>query len=192
MIISAIFLNESAGPVEAFAALMSVVGVILVSNPTLDPRAFLSDSPEFTLACAAALGAALAAASVMCLLRKIGRRIDFRVMVLSTGCCVGFYGFMLGGADMANLEILRDDPAALTVMLLGCCLGFMSACCMNSAFAYCPAATGPLIRNVDVPIAYVMGVVFLGEIPYAVAVAGSVLVLGGAGIIGCRKLLAAR
>lgn len=185
MIFSSFMLNESFGLLEGGAAICSFIGVVLVSNPHLQLDFSAGQPPGFALGCFAVLTGSITVALTYCLLRAVSTQVHFMVSVLALGVGVGVFGALMGGASPSAIFA---DPHSLRLVLAGCVGGLFGTCCLNKAFGYCRAGTGTLMRNIDVPIAYILGVVVLGEIPHFVSLIGSALVIAGTFVVGSRSM----
>ncbi len=90
------------------------------------------------------------------------------------GIPLALIGLSQGGANLPGFTF----PVSLA--LFGCASGSLAYALMNKSLEYSRASTASLMSNVDLPFAYGMSVMFLGEIPHAMSWIGGVLV-----IIGC-------
>lgn len=167
------------------AALLSFTGVVLVSNPTLQLDFTQGHSSNYALGCFADLLAAVLVAFAYIIVKSFGTRVNFMVSVLSLGFFVGIYGFLMGGSSMLTM---RKHPYAVRLVLIGSVFGFAGTCLLNKGFQYCRAGTGTLMRNIDVPVAWFFGVVFLNEVPHAMSLVGSTLVVTGTVLVGTKIL----
>lgn len=107
--------------------------------------------------------------------------------VLSLGLGVLVVSVVLGGA--VNPIALLNNPSGLAMLVLSSLFGFVGQCLINRGLQLCQAGHGSLIRNLDVPVAYLLGLVFLGERPSWYSFAGSFLVVGSALMIGIRQMM---
>ncbi len=180
MILSGVFLGERVTTRELFAAGFSLVGVALVGKPSFDATGMMQAT--------SLLGAGLAviAAGIVSLayisIRALGNKVHFLTSLLSFGFTVTIFGVALGGAALPGLT------KGVLIALGGCVVGFFGQCCVNLGFQYCRASTGTLLRTADVPFAYLLGLVFLGEIPRLVSIFGSALVITGTIIVGLAAM----
>lgn len=87
---------------------------------------------------------------------------------------------------MGGLSVpIREKPTETAIAVFACCLGFLGQCLLNAGLKFSRASTGTLLRNIDVPLGYCMGL-FLGEIPKFFAIFGSALVLIGTAIVAAN------
>ncbi len=107
------------------------------------------------------------------------------VSVLSLGVFLGIYGFLIGGS---SIETMREHPYAVKLVLVGSLFGCAGNCFLTKGIQYCRAGTGTLMRNIDVPISWIFGVVFLNEVPHVMSLVGSSLVISGTLLVGTKTL----
>lgn len=186
MMLSSVLLSEPFGGIEIGAAICSFVGVVLVSNPHLQIDFSAGQPPGFAIGCFAILASSIVNAMTCCMVRAASSQVHFMVFVLAMGIGVAVFGAMLGGISPS---MMTADPVALRIVVIGSLGGLFGTTCLHKAFRFCRAGTGTLMRNVDVPVSYMLGVAVLGEIPHVVSLFGSVLVVGGTCVVGLRSLL---
>lgn len=183
MIMSSITLGERVGPREYFAAGLSFSGVLLVANPT---ESFTgTNSTKLLVGVSLALLASVSMATTFTTARYISGRVNFMASVLSFGLGTILFGFMMGAA-FADLS--RVSRSTFVIAFIGSFSGFLGQVLLNKAFQHCNASVGAMLRTVDIPIAYALGVVFLNEVPHTTSLIGSLLVIVGAVIVGSRKV----
>lgn len=180
-------LGERCGLVEAIAALLSFTGVVLVSNPTFESAPPAGGMTDHVMGCAIALTGAVCAAAAYVTVRSFGTQISFVLSVLSLGVGVTIGGIIMGGASWSAV---RDHPTGFLYAVTGAVFGFIGQCLLNKGFQYCRAGTGTLMRNVDVPLAWLLGLIFLHEVPYLTSLIGSGLVLAGTILVGLKQIMA--
>ena len=178
MILSSVFLRERVGVVEAIAAIASIFGVFLVVNPTLD-LSELQD-PRYMVGVGCALLAAALTAFTIVTIRSLGSQVHFMNNVVALGTGVTVLGVAMGGTN----SITRDSAKGMMFGLLGCLSGFFGQCLFNKALQHVRAGRGSITRTIDVPLAYALGVVLLGEVPHVVSLVGAVFVVSGVAAIG--------
>ncbi len=150
----------------ALAAFLSLIGGILVTDP------FTSGAHTNLVGVLFAITAASVSALAVTTLRAIARQVHFLVTVLSFGVFTTLAGLVEGGTDELLLSVSNTG-----ITLLAAVLGFCAQCSMAKGYEYCPAGKGALVRNIQLPLAYVLGIVFLGEVPHMVSVVGGILIL---------------
>lgn len=178
LIVSRIFLNEQFGRVEAIAAISSILGVFLIANPTLD----LGDvhDPQYIFGVLFGLLSAGFVAFTLVTIRAIGSQIHFMNNVVALGTGVMILGIAMGG----TYNVTRESPKGLLLAVLACFSGYIGQCLFNFSLQLIKAGTGSVLRTIDVPLAYTLGVLFLGEVPHVVSLIGAGMVVSSCAAIG--------
>ncbi len=184
LVISAQILREAFGIREVGAALLSFAGIILVSNPTLEIHITEMPDSNFALGCFIAVMSGFVVAFAYVTLKLYGAKIHYMCSVLSLGVWTAIFGVLMGGATM---QPLKENSTGAFFAFVGCIFGVMSQCFLNKGFEYCRAGTGSMLRNVDVPIAYLLGLVFLNEVPHFASLIGSTLVIAGTLLVSAKQ-----
>lgn len=184
LMLSSIVLGESAGMLHVVAAVLSFVGVVLVSNPTLsiDLGSVHTSGYVFGLICVSISACVLACTII--LIRSIGTEVSFMTLVLVYSFFVTAAGIAMGGAD---IQKMLQDPRGLAITLIASVFGFIAQCCLNFGFSRCPAGAGSVIRTIDVPLAFVLALISLHEVPHTMSIVGSMLVIIGVGLVGFNR-----
>lgn len=211
-------LGESFTVTEVIASLVAFAGVALISHPNgaapssaLDvsstqnarllpsvlPSSLTSVMPQLSrdgVGVVLALAGAILAASAYTTVRAMGVRVHFMFSVLSLGLVGTVVATLLLSAEPATSGILQGlgdairRPTVGLLLALQAAVAFLGQCLLNKGLQHCRAA-GVLIRNLDVPLAYLFGICLLGEIPSWWSTAGSVLVLGAVAGISIKHAL---
>ncbi len=171
IILSSATIGEKVSRRELLAVASTIIGVVLIANPTLEAPGQLSAS--YVLGVCIVLTSSVVVSVAFVTVRAMGKRVHFLANVMVFGCGTMSIGLCIGGAALPGFT----KGVALT--LGGCVFGFFGQCFLNLGFQYCRASTGSLLRTVDVPLAYLLGVIFLGEVPHFVSLVGSTIVIGG-------------
>ncbi len=182
MLLSGIFLGERVTLMEFFAAGISLFGIFLVGNPSFDTVNSLESTSLLGVGLVVLSAAVVSVAYVS--IRALGTRVHYLTTLLSLATMGTFVGIALGGASLPGLT------KGVMIALGGSAVGFVGQCCLNIGFQYCRASTGTVLRTVDVPIAYLLGLIFLNEVPQWISISGSTLVVIGTiiiGLVGLRK-----
>ena len=166
-----IFLGERISLWEGCCAAMSISGLLLVSNPEL--KALRDLPPLYVLGLSLQITASFLFASQLVLVRVLAQKVHFMCTTIIMGIPLALIGLVQGGASLPGLTF----PVRLA--LFGCACGSLAYALMNKSLEFSRASTTSLIANVDIPFAYTMGVVFLGEIPQVMSCVGAALVLTG-------------
>lgn len=105
--------------------------------------------------------------------RVLSRKVHYMATTIAMGFPIALIGYAQGGADLPGFNF------AVRLALFGCFFGFVAFLLIHKSLKYSRASTAALMQNVDLPFAYAMGVVFLGEVPHLVSLFGAVLVIFG-------------
>lgn len=187
MIFSRIFLKEPITGTDGFAAVLSFTGLLLVSraDATLGTVSLSAKDQMVGVLCAL-IGAVLSAVAYVTQ-RGIGRSVHFMFSVFALGFACLIFSILLGGA--VGPSAFYTQRNGLIAALIGSLFAFPGQCFLNKALQHCRAGPGMLIRNMDIPIVYFLGLAFLGERLALLPLIGSALVLSGALLIGLRQIL---
>lgn len=187
MLLSGAFLGEPITVVDCIASVISFAGIILVARPGFgDETAIISTRDRIIGSLASFAGAWLSAISYVTV-RSLGRSIHFMTFVFSLGFACIFVSVFLGGF-MGPAGLLAQKTG--TVNVVGASLfAFAGQVCLTKGLQNCRAGPGVLIRNLDVPLAYIFGLLFLGEAPSWFSFAGACLVLTATLMIGLRQMM---
>lgn len=184
MLMSHYVLSEPFSRLELLAGIICFSGVALISRPGSGP---VIDTTDRLLGSFCAFAAAVLSSMVFVAVRSMGTGVHFMVSVLSLSVATILVSAGLGGA-LSPAGLVRMKEGALAA--LGAALfSFSGQCFLNKALQLCRAGPGTLIRNLDVPITYLLGLLFLGEKPSWFSLVGSCLVLTGTLMIGVLQLL---
>eukprot|EP00171_Calliarthron_tuberculosum_P008454 IDg8454t1 len=184
MLLSNFVLGERIGGWEILAASMSFFGIVLVANPDLSLDLSGTHSPSYLLGVCLGLLSAMIAACAFVTTRYLGSQVSFMSNVIAFGVTTSIIGTSMGGATFASF---RGQPECLALALFGGVAGFFGQCFLNKGFQYCDAGAGSVLRTIDVPLSYVLGLIFLHEVPHSVSLFGSLFVVAGAVTIGSRS-----
>lgn len=184
MIFSSFLLREPFGLIEISAAVCSFIGVVLVSNPHLRLDFVSGHAPGYALGCFVSLVDAVISALTCCLVRAFSADVHFMMFVLAMGVGVFVPGVLMGGV---SLSAMTADAAMLRLVVLACFCGLFGTTCLHKAFSYCRAGTGSLLRTVDVPFSYILGVLVLNEIPQVLSLVGSALIIAGICMVALQR-----
>ncbi len=177
LIFGSIALNEPVTPRTAVAAFLSLIGAILVMGP-LNPEAQIS-----VLGVILALTSAIIAAAAYTLLRALATQVRFLASVLS----FGVFALLVGLAGRGTTDLFKSASNTGIAVAAALC-AFCAHCSISKGYEYCTAGKGALVRNIQLPLAYVLGVGILGEVPNVVSVLGGILILTATLIIGYEAM----
>ena len=176
--LSGLVLHEVVSAREIAATGICIIGAIMVSNPSAAYDLREASSPGYIVGALAALASALLSAVAYVCIRSLGTQIHFMASVMAFAVLEMLLGSAMGGFW------LRGSALGLWITVAACVVGFAGQCLFCKGMQHCRAGTGSVIRTVDVPLAFVLGLVFLGEVPHFFGVCGSILIVTGVLIIG--------
>lgn len=160
------------------AAIIAAIGAACVSLPNgfNSLHLFSGQSNEHALGVGLAISAAVLAGVSLTALRKLSLNSHFMVAVMAFGVS----GFVTGFPFILNL------PGGLTqkeyihggafISEAAIC-GFLGQCCISRALKDCPVAPAAIFLNLEVPMSYMLGLMFLGEQPTTIQSVGSSLIV---------------
>lgn len=184
MLLSALILGETVSGAEMLCAAVSFAGVLFIARPGMSTEHM--SAKQRLVGAALSLAAATLTSCAYVVIRKLGRGIHFMTSVLSLSVMTVPVAIALGGS--IGYEGLREKGMGSVIVLLSALLGWGGQSCLNNALQHCRAGPGLLVRNLDVPIAYVLGLIFLGEKPSWLSYFGSGLVLAATCAIGWKQI----
>jgi drug/metabolite transporter (DMT)-like permease len=188
MILTHLALGESVSITEGLAAVCSFIGAALVARSpgsaaggalvtASDPRR------SHTLGVAAALLAALASAISITVVRRLHTSVHFFFNVFSVGVCgtvLATLVILAGKSFSRPVRIgLATKPVPAALLVLRGSFGFAGQCALSKSLQHCRAVS-VILRNINVVLAYLLGVLFLDEIPSAAGCLGAAMVLAAA------------
>lgn len=184
LVLCAVFLNESIFPIHLLSLLFSILGILLISNPSFIHLSASNTSPIGALL---GLTGAFFNAAAATVTRAMGRRVHFMIngLSLSTSMlilAVGITKFQL------SLYVMKNSMGFLCAVLAGAC-GFSSQAFMNRGLQYCKGGPGLLIRSLSITFSYGLGLIFLGEEPTLRAIIGVGMVFASSGLIAFQTFL---
>jgi drug/metabolite transporter (DMT)-like permease len=192
MIFTSILLHESVSPIESLAALASFFGAALVAKSGSSGTAAVNAAPSNILkshsaGIVIALFAAVLGAVVFTIIRKMHSRIHFLFSVFSLGAATLLYTTVILGKSIVPLvEDLSVKPVAAMLVCTQALMAFAGQCLLSEALQHC-RGVGTIFRNIEVIFAYMLGIVFLGEVPSPSNFVGATMVLGSVITIATRN-----
>lgn len=184
MILSYITMGETIAAKDGVAAILSFVGIWLISQPDMhaDGQSATLLDHERLIWIALTLLSAFFGAAAYTTVRILGRDVHF-IMSVCALSVANFFAAVIFGGIMSPGQILANIEGA-TLSALSGFMGFAGQCFMNRGLQNCKAGPGTLIRNTEIPLSYFLGIVFLQETVSMVCILGSILVLFSSVIIG--------
>lgn len=130
-----------------------------------------------------ALAAAIIAALAYTTLRAIATQVRFLASVLSFGVFTTIAGLVCGGVGD-----LFSSWSDIGIAIAASICAFGAQCSISKGYEYCTAGKGALVRNLELPLAYLLGIAFLNEVPNLISTFGGVLILFATLIIGYEAI----
>lgn len=179
-----LLMGEPVTIMDVGALSLSLSGALFVAQGSRDGvydegDLFIGGMPRHLTGLAAACAASVCASMMTVLLRRLANRVPPILSVASIGFVTFFLGSLAGGL-FNPLDPSEAARPGLPSMVLSGALGFGALCLVAVGLRHCNAGRGALIRNLDVPLLYFCGYIFLGELPGMAQIAGGILVVLGA------------
>lgn len=178
-ILSAIFLTDPLTCMLMLTVMTNFAGVAMVSQPTGEGTHWVG--------VAFALGMAFASSIVFVLQRAMGLRVHFVLGVLAYG--VGCALIAAVTADLFDVRSLFNNASGTFFALCSGLAGFGSQSFLNKGLQRVPAGPAIVVRSLNVPITFLLGLWFLGERPSVLSLFGVAIVLGSVAGIGYLQLI---
>lgn len=180
-------LGETITYVHIFAALCALTGSIIVASPSSDGEIAQIAASDRVVGSMFAITAAISNSITMVAVRKVVTSVHF---IYSLGC-LGFFGVVIsvpmGGADLP-IAVFQDPYILLLCLIAASCI-VAGQSAYSYGFRFCPASTGSVIRNLEIPTAYFLSVFALHDHVTALRLSGSFLVVVGSAMIPFAKHL---
>lgn len=173
---SCIILGEQVTPLEIMSAIITLIGAILVTDPTLSMPDKLEST--YVLGCfLSLLNGVFNAVATICR-RAMGHRIHFIAETMYMGFGVFAMGITMSVATRIPVDHLGlHDAVSVLLALLSGVFGFVGQCFLAEGFVHARAGPGSVVQSADLPMVYIFAIIFLGEIPSLVSIFGSFLVV---------------
>lgn len=181
------FLGETIFYVHILAAFFGLTGSVIVATSNSDIEIAQVGASSRVIGSLFAFAAAMANSIVMVAVRKVVTTAHFMFSV----CFLGLFGIILtipvGGAIVPAIIFNDAFLFALCIGAASCIIAGQMA--YSYGFRFCPASTGSVIRNLEIPTAYILAVVILHDPVTSLRLFGSLLVVAGSAIIPFAKYL---
>lgn len=157
-VLLAVFLQESIFPVHILSLLFSILGILLIANPSYIHHSSSSLAPigVFLGLLGAFFNAAAAAVT-----RTMGRREHFMINGLSVS--MSLLIIALWFAEFQFSFYVKENFNGFFCAVLAAIFGFSNQALMNRGLRSCKGGQALLIRSLSVPFSYGFGMMFLGE-----------------------------
>lgn len=182
-VLAAIFLGDAFTPSHILTLVLNFTGVTLTSHGSYAARDAAPDG--ILLGVSYAMLAALAASIVFILVRAMGLRVHFVLGCLFYGVGCAVMALLLG--SRADLIAIRDNANGTVFALLSGLAGFGSQALLTRSLQLVPPGPAAVVRSLNVPLSFVLGLVFLAERPSVVSTLGVALVLASIASVAWQK-----
>lgn len=181
-VLAAVFLHDAFTFSHVLILATNFIGIALVSQPST----VNSSSPEsFLIGIAYALAGALSVSVVYVVLRALGHSTHF--VLGSVALSVGLVVFSLIFGTVDSVKAIRTNVPGTLFSTISSTCGFGSQVLLNRGLQDAPAGPGVVVRSLNVPISFLLGLIFLHESPNFTGLLGISLVLCSIGAIGWRQ-----
>lgn len=182
IIIAAIVLKEPILRVHIVAVVMSLIGVFLITRQTPSEAAAAAAAATVSIASVRVIAVLMSvasgifAAAAFTAVRCLGDSVHFIVPALSLFTFGTAYEVFLRGIPSPS-QFLSYGNGSITAIITAICFS-LAQILLNLGLRKCPAGPALLIRNIETPMAFLLGYVFLNEQPTPLrAFASSLIVL---------------
>ncbi|CAN8072810.1 unnamed protein product [Agarophyton chilense] len=172
-------LNETTSIWDMALALVGILGIWLIAAPSSVGDQHIIGALMLLIA------ACFAAAGYVCV-RGMGTQVHFMLSVFALGVIGVPVTAVLGGKEAFH-QILTNHKGT-GILTLGSFAAFFAQSCLNKGLQSCKAGKGIIMKNLEVPLAYTLGLLFLDERPAMLRVFGSILVISAVVLVGLRRL----
>lgn len=188
--LSAAFLHESITALDLIAVFATFSGILLVSQTHFETFHSKAISPSNRLlGTLCSLSGAIFVAISFVIVRHLGTKVHYMVSVISYSFCMLIAAIFLNeGFDF----VIFESCLAAIVVMIGSTCGFFALVAVTMGLQRCQAGAGAILMNMEVPLSYVFGILFLKEKPDILRLFGSALILSSAVALGVRKALLIR
>lgn len=177
IVIALVLLRDIPTVTQVLAVVVNIVGVALIARPDQSADGELKSALD-TWGIVSALAYGVILGTALTIVRVMGTRVHFlhNTLAIGVGCAVLFPFF--GGLE-GLLELWRYKLYGLA-FAGAAALGFCAQSMRNYSFSVCKPGIASAINNANIPTAYFLGLVFLGEKPDGIALVGTGLVMASA------------
>lgn len=181
-VLSTVFLGDPFTFLHAITLALNFTGIVLVSHEPSTPF-FTPELPSAGVLYA--IIAAIFTSIVFLLARVMGFRVHFVLGVLSYGISSAVISIILGSREDVS-TVFSNDMGTVFALLSGCA-GFGSQSMLNRALQRVSPGPGAVVRSINVPLTFTLGLLFLNEHISVVCLTGVILVLTSIGSVAWRK-----
>lgn len=188
-LLAGLLLSETVTMQGVISIFLSAVGIILIA---VGQNHDVEDSVMLTtriIGLAIMVVGAFLASVAYTIIRTLGMSISFMSSVLTFACfCLVISVFLNDFKVFPLAEISALPVEGLIAAIIAGIASFIAQCFLNLGLQRCKAGPGMLITNVEVPVVFLLGAVFLHEYPNITSIGGSALIVSAAIVIGLEKI----
>lgn len=189
-ILSYFTLREHVHIVDIGAVPLAVIGAFLISRPdasdVLSTATLVVPFANRILGSALACLAAFLAATGYTIIRSLGTTFHFMTSIFSLAVCSCIVSVFFGGA--ISPAQIHDYGWDGTAIVIGALLAFVSQITLTTGLQRCKAGPGVLINTAEVPICYILGLLFLHEVVSTKRIIGASMIGLAVLTIGARQI----
>ncbi|WP_226941865.1 DMT family transporter [Pseudooceanicola spongiae] len=165
--LSPLILGERLTSIRVAAALLGFVGILMVARPGAE-----AISPGII----AAATAAITFAFTMVFTKRLTRDVSTLCIIFWMTITQSVFGLLCAGYD---LDITMPDMASFPLLLLVGCAGLFGHFCVTTALSFAPATVVVPIDFTRLPLAAIIGALFLGDRIDLWVLAGACVIFAG-------------
>jgi drug/metabolite transporter (DMT)-like permease len=190
LVLGWLLLGEAVGAPELLCGALCFSGILVIASASPDAAASAASTDTRLIGLAFGLSGALLTATAFTLTRFIGPRVHHQWNVLALGVSSTALSLVLLGWSAPSVvrESLANAPR-VAALAGGAVCAFLGSSGSNRALQIVPAGYYSVLRNGDIPVAMVLGALFLGDTHFArESVVGAALIGGATMCLGLRRM----
>lgn len=180
-------LGEPISFVDTMAAVLGFTGAFIVACPNSNDHLSSISTSSRIIGSAFAFGAALSNSIGMVVVRAVVRNTHFMLSIFSLAVFGTILTALLGGTIPISV-FFQIDLFTVMCFVVGV-FSFVGQMTYNYGFRFCPASTGSVIRNLEIPSSYLLSLILLHDPISGIRLFGASLVLVSSVLVLIQKLL---
>lgn len=186
-VLAAVFLNDPFTAAQLLTLVLNFSGVLLTSRGSYASQ---ENGSLALIGIGFALISAMSASLVFILVRKMGFRVHFILSCLFSGLGYVLVSCVLATRD--DLSAIKNNLTGSIFALLSAFAGFASQTMLTRGLQLVSPGPAAVVRSLNVPLTFLLGLVFLSERPSAFSLMGVSLVLLSVATVAWQKQLISR
>lgn len=196
LLFAAASLRERVRRADVFLACGSFLGILMICSPAFSSKMapmtannvdVQSQRVMRVLGVLSALGSALFNAAGFVITRSVSHHVHFMHLVFALSVCCFILTSLVGGS-VNPVTLHETNPHGLFLSIFCGIVVFLAQTFMHVGLKFVPAGRGSLVRNCEVPLVNILGILFLGETPTLMPLLGAIVVVASSVAIGVREL----